>query len=391
MSEFVKAQVEVRNNLIAQMREVIDLAEKEGRGLSSEDNQKIARIEADLEARDAAIATAQKIEERAAAAAESAASFAPTTSAAHNDAAVLRSIARGEVRSHEFARESRAALVPSSNTVGQSFYDRVFGVARLIGPMLNTSEVINTSSGETLVLPTVTAYSTASATSAGSAITESNPTFSSLSLGAFKIGALVSISNELIADAGFDIESYIAEQLGQSLGYQANVLLTTGTGTVQPTGIATSAGSVVTGGTGVSGAFTYENLIDLVYGIADGARVLPDLGFQMSKTGLATARKLKDGAGNYIWTDSAVPGQAATLLGYSVYENPAVAAVATGAKSVLFGHLPSYKVRVAGGLQIAQSADYAFNADTTTFRGTLRLDGGLTHATHVGYFKGGAS
>ena len=391
MSEFIKGQAEVRNNLVAQMREVIDLAETEKRGLTSEDLQKIDRIEADIQSRDAAIATAQKVAQRSAEAAEAAGSFAPEVAKASNDSDLLRSIARGEVRSHEFAREARAALVPSSNTMGVSFYDQVFGVARLIGPMLTTSEVINTGSGENLILPTVTAYSTATATSAGSAITESNPTFSSLTLGAFKIGALVSISNELIADAGFDITAYIAQQLGESLGYQANALLTTGTGTVQPTGVSTSAGSVVTGGTGVSGAATYENLIDLVYGIADGARVLPNLGFQMSKTGIAAARKLKDGAGNYIWTDSAVPGQAATLLGSPVYENPAVAAVGTGAKSVLFGHLPSYKVRIAGGLQIAQSADYAFNSDVTTFRGTLRLDGGLTHATHIGYFKGGAS
>jgi HK97 family phage major capsid protein len=111
----------------------------------------------------------------------------------------------------------------------------------------------------------------------------------------------------------------------------------------------------------------------------------------MSKTGIAAARKMKDGAGNYIWSDSAIPGQPATLLGYSVYENPAVAAVATGAKSVLFGHLPSFKVRVAGGIRVDQSSDYAFNTDVVTYRGIIRLDGGLTHATHIGYFKGGAS
>ena len=391
MSEFIKGQAEVRSNLVAQMREVIDLAESEKRGLTAEDLQKIDRIEADIEARDAAIATAQKVAQRSAEAAEAAGSFVPQTASVNTDGDFLRAIARGEVRGHEFARENRSALVPSSNTVGTSFYDQVFGVARLVGPMLNTSEVINTASGESLVIPTVTAYSTAAATTAGSAISESNPTFSSLTLGAYKIGALVTISNELIADAGFNIESYIAQQLGESLGYQANSLLTTGTGTVQPTGVATSAGSVVTGGTGVSGAATYENLIDLVYGIADGARVLPGLGFQMSKTGIAAARKMKDGVGNYIWTDSAVPGQAATLLGYAVYENPAVAAVATGAKSVLFGHLPSYKVRVAGGIQIATSSDYAFNTDSVTFRGTMRLDGGLTHASHIGFFKGGAS
>jgi len=383
MSEFIKNQAEVRNNLVAQMREVIDFAEAEKRGLSSEELQKIDRLEADIAQRDASIETAKRVEERAAQASEAATSFAPTTTASTSDADLLRAIASGEIRGHEFAREVRAALVPSANTVGQSFYNRVFEIAQLVGPMLQTSEVFNTASGETLVIPTVTATSTSGSVAAGSAISESNPTFSSISLGAEKYGALVSVASELVSDAGFDITGYIAQELGTSLGLQTNSVLTAK--------LVAAAGSVVTGGTGVAGAATYENLVDLVYGIADGARVLPGLGFQMSKTGIAAARKLKDGNGSYIWLDNAVNGQPAQLLGYSVYENPAVPAVATGAKSVLFGHLPSFKVRVAGGVRVDQSADYAFNTDVVTYRGLTRIDGGLTHATHIGYFKGGAS
>lgn len=383
MSEFIKTQAEVRSNLVAQMREVIDIAESEKRGLTAEDTQKIARLEADIEARDAAIATANKVTEREARASEAASQFIMPEKASANDADLLRAIARGEVRGHDFARETRAALVPGSNTVGQSFYNRVFEIAQLVGPMLTTSEVFNTASGENLVIPTVTATSSAGSVAAGSAITESNPTFSSITLGAEKYGALVSVASELVADAGFDISAYIAQELGTSLGLQANSVLTTK--------LAAAAGSVVTGGTGVAGVATYENLIDLVYGIASGARVLPGLGFQMSKTGIAAARKMKDGAGNYIWSDSAIPGQPATLLGYSVYENPGVAATGVGNKSVLFGHLPSFKVRVAGGIRVDQSGDYAFANDVVTYRGLIRLDGGLTHASHIGYFKGGAS
>jgi HK97 family phage major capsid protein len=249
--------------------------------------------------------------------------------------------------------------------------------------MLQTSEVFNTASGEALVIPTVTAITTAGSVAAAGTVGESNPTFSSITLNAYKYGAIVNVANELVADAGFNITGYIAQELGTSLGIQTNTVLTGS--------LVSAAGSVVTGGTGVSGAATYENLIDLVYGIADGARVLPNLGFMMSRTGIAAARKLKDGSGRYIWTDSAVAGQPNQLLGYSVYENPAIPAVATGAKSVLFGHLPSFKARVAGGVQVAQSTDFAFNTDVTAYRGLIRVDGGLTHATHIGYFKGGAS
>jgi HK97 family phage major capsid protein len=377
MSDFIKSQMDARNNLIAQAREVLNFAEAEKRGLSAEENQKIARIEADIDSADTAINTARSLAEREARASEAAASFAPSAPVQENsDADILRAIAMGEIRGHEFTREART-LVPSANTVGQSFLDQVFEIAQLVGPMLTTSEVFNTTSGENLVIPTVTATSTAGSVAAAGTIGTSNPTFSSITLGAEKYGALVSVSSELVSDAGFNISSYIAQQLGTSLGLSANSVLTAK--------LAATAGSVVRG---TATAATYENLVDLVYGIADGARVLPGLGFYMSKTGIAAARKMKDGSGAFIFTDSAVPGQPATLLGYPIYENPNIAAVGSAAKSVLFGHLPSFKVRVAGGVRVDQSADFAFNTDTVTYRGVIRLDGALTHASHIGFFQG---
>jgi HK97 family phage major capsid protein len=379
MSDFIKSQMDARNNLIAQAREVLNFAEAEKRGLSAEENQKIARIEADIDSADTAIETARKLSEREARASEAAASFAPSAPVAENsDAEILRSIAMGEIRGHEFTREART-LVPSANTVGQSFLDQVFEIAQLVGPMLTTSEVFRTTSGENLVIPTVTATSTAGSVAAAGTIATSNPTFSSITLGAEKYAALVSVSNELVSDAGFNIDSYLAQQLGTSLGLQANSVLTAK--------LSAQAGSVVTG---TATAATYENLVDLVYGIADGARVLPGLGFYMSKTGIAAARKMKDGSGAFIFTDSAVPGQPATLLGYPIYENPNIAAVGSATKSVLFGHLPSFKVRVAGGVRVDQSADFAFNTDTVTYRGVIRLDGALTIPSHIGFFKGAA-
>ena len=392
MSEFVKSQVEVRNNLIAQAREVLDLASAENRGLSSEENEKIARIEADIDQRDAAIDTARKLTERENRANEAAATLNTTPAESRqSESDIFRSIAMGEIRGgHEFKSEKRT-LTSSDNTVPKSFYDQVFQIARLAGPMLDIGQVINTSTGESLTIPTLTARSTATIKGQAVQISDSDPTFSSIVLGAFKYSFLVPVANELLNDAGFDLSALIAEQAGNSIGFAVNTGLTTGTGTVEPTGVMTAASSAVTGGTGVSGAPSYENLIDLVYALDGQARLLPGVGFITGKSGLAAMRKLKDGAGNYIWTDSAVPGQPATLLGYPVYENPAVSAVAANAFSVGFGHMPSYKVRTAGGIQVAQSSDFAFDKDVTTFRVTMRVDGNLTHSAHVVKFKGGAS
>ncbi len=76
--------MDARNNLIAQAREVLDFAEAEKRGLSAEENQKIARIEADIDQADTAIETARKLADREARASEAAASFTPQVSAPEN-------------------------------------------------------------------------------------------------------------------------------------------------------------------------------------------------------------------------------------------------------------------------------------------------------------------
>ena len=386
MSEFVKTQQEVRANLTEQIREVIDLADSEKRGLSAEELQKIDRIEDDIRRADEAIAVATRNEERAVEASAAAKGFQiaePVTERSSSE--ILREIAatRG---AHTFERRT---MVPSTDTVPKSFFDQVFDVARLVGPMLDVGNRINTTSGEDITIPTLTAYSAATLKAAGSAIDESEPTYSSITLGAYKYGLLIPVSNELIADAGFDISSHLANQAGNGLGFAVNAALTTGDGSSKPNGVVTAAGSGVTGGTGVTGGFTADNLIDLQYTLDGAARRLPGVAYMAAGATIGAMRKLKDDAGQYLYQVNV--GQPDSFAGYSVIENPGMAAIATGAKSVLFGHMPSYQVRVAGGVQVATSTDYAFNTDSTVFRVLMRVDGDLTHASHIKYFKGGAS
>jgi HK97 family phage major capsid protein len=389
MSEFVKAQQEVRANLTEQIRDVIESAESEVRGLDAAELEKIDRIESDIRRADEAIGVATRNEERKSDAAEASRGFVPAEAREERTAGdILRGIAQGEVRGHEF--EQRATLVPSANTVPKSFYDQVFDVARLVGPMLEVSDVINTSSGEDLTIPTLTAYSAATLKGAGSALDESEPTYASITLGAYKYGLLIPVAAELVADAGFNIEAHLAEQAGNGIGTAVNAALTTGDGSSKPNGIVTASSEGVVGGTGVAGAFTADELIDLAYAGVDGlVRRLPGTAYQAAGAAIGAMRKLKDTAGNYLFQVGV--GQPDQFAGFDVIENPNIAAVALDAKSVLFGHMPSYKVRMAGGLQVASSSDYAFNTDTVTYRFTMRVDGDLTHASHVRHFVGGAS
>ena len=386
MSEFIKSQSEERANLITQVREILDRAETEARGLTVDDLAHVDRLESRIQDVDNGIAVARRSEERAADVAQAAGSFVPAVEG-RDDSAILRSIAMGEMRGHEF----RAALTPTSGSgvVPYSFYDQVFTFLQNSNPLFTTSTIINTAGGNTLQIPKVTAAGTYAQFAAGSAISEQNPTLSQLNLGAYKFGALVSLSNEIIADSGVDLLGLVARIGSREIAFDAGAKLTTGTGTVEPTGIVTAAGSGVTG-TATSGAPTYENLVDLAYSVAGSNR--SDYGFMVSTSALAAIRKIKDGAGQYIFTPSISVDGRDFLLGNVIHENasmPAVAATAAS-KSVLYGKLDDFIIRQAGGIQVATSTDYAFNQDVTTFRITWRGDSNLG-SDSVNYFRGGTA
>jgi HK97 family phage major capsid protein len=376
MSDFIKRQQELRANLYEQIKDTIESAEQEKRGLDAAELEKIGRLEADMDAAAVSIETAQRSESRKLEVATASAGFTPAVES-RSDADIFRAMATGEVRNHTFNHEKRAALIPGVNTVPVGFLDQVYGLARLVGPMLDVSDVITRTSGESLRIPTYTAYSTAAQYAAGSAIDDSSPTFDSLLLSPKKIGFTVQIANELLMDAGFNIESVIAEQAGNAIGFKINDLATVGTGSTETTGIVTASGSGVTAGTT---SFTADDLITLQYSLDGAARRLPGVAYMANTSTLGTMRKLKDGDGTFLYQVNV--GAPDVFAGYNVIENPAMANVGTGAKSVVFGHLPSYKI-VTTGLEVATSTDAYFANDVTAYRFTYRFDGALTHDSHV--------
>jgi HK97 family phage major capsid protein len=396
MSDYIRQQAEARAKAWEEAKALLDSAAAEKRDLSAEENQTYDRIMADLDSRSQVMETMKAQAEREERAAEAMQGFEaqvkPVVSVPEIDEAeLIRSLARGEIRSHSFEKRdvtkgSTGAPVPTS------FYDQVIMLARHVGPMLETSTILNTAGGENLQIPSLSAYSVGTVTSEAGIIGESDPTFNAFkTLGAYKYSFLTQISREMVEDAGVDILGFLATQTGNALGYAVNGALTTGTGTTQPTGIVTAAGSGITGGTGVSGGFTADNLIDLVYSVDTAGRTLPGTGWQMNAKAISAVRKLKDNAGQYLFSPSLSADARDLLLGYPIFENPAIVDPATSAKSVIFGHLPSYFARTVGGLRLDRSDDYAFQNDLITFRATMRVDGNLIQTSHVKYFAGGAS
>ena len=384
MSEYLKAQRELRASLISEVQTRIDEAEERG-GLDAEAREAINKLESDIAKADEAIDVFQRQEERKLEVAAAAKGF-EVVEATKGDAETLRSLAMNP-GTHTFEKR---ALTSSTDTVPQSFFDQVMLAARATGPMLDVTRVFNTESGEKVTYPVLTTYASAVQKGEGVALAEEDPTYSSIELDAYKIGGITLLSQELVTDAGFDILENVAEAAGNSLGFRANAFLTNGTGTVEPTGFINSASTGVTGGTSVGGAFTADDLIDLAYSLDSAARRLPGVAWMANASTVAAIRKLKDGAGNYIYTPSA-NAEADSLLGYPIVENPHMPDIGTEEASVAFGHWPSFYTRMAGNLRLDTSVDYKFGNDQVAFRYLMRFDGALTVPDHIKLFVGAAS
>lgn len=386
---------EQRKRAWEQAKALVDTAEAEGRDLTAEENQTWTKLNADM---DSCRARMDEITEAQRKAEETEKAFAavldkPQERAVKGDDQAVRSFFRGEAgRAFEvrapkgqpvdFRTLSKLSAGAGANTVKTSFYDRLMmHLIEVSGIMQAGPTVLNTDSGEQIQVPKTTAHSTAALTAEAAAISASDPTFGQVPLDAYKYAVLMQVSNELLTDTSVDLVGYLSMQAGRAVGNAFGVHAITGTGTNQPNGVATAATAGVTGGTGVAGAFTADNLIDLYYSVIAPYRSSPSAGWLMRDATVASVRKLKDTTNQYIWQPGMQSGMPDMLLGKPLYTDPNVAAVAVSAKSVLFGDFSQYFVRMVNGIRFERSDDYAFNTDLVTYRCILRADGDLIDTT----------
>lgn len=391
---YLQRLVDAQNSDLHAARAYIDRAESEGREMSVEERTAWDNLNAQMDERAAHIDQVKADEARSAYAVEVAPEImeARTTSPSRPSIGdQLRSLINGETRSFNIERRDLNTSDDSS-IIPETFLPRLQESLVTVGPMLDPSVVtlINTDGGEDLVIPVESTRPAATAIAEATTVTALDPTFSSITLKSQKVQVLTKASRELLTDAGFDVEGYLGRMFGIALGVKINNLLTVGTGTVQPNGLVTAAGSGITGGTGVSGAFTADNLIDLAHSV-DGAYVRLGGAWQMNRASLGAVRKLKDGQGMYLFQPAATVGTPDTLLGFPVFDNPDMPAIATTAKSVTFGWHGSYHVRQVGAIEIARSDDAYFADDQIGFRATMRVWGDLGQSAAVKYFAGGTA
>ncbi len=150
----------------------------------------------------------------------------------------------------------------------------------------------------------------------GGALTFGDATFDQKILDAHKLHVAIKVTEELLYDNAFNLESYIITQFGKALANAEEDAFLNGDGTGRPTGIfdKTNGGHIHST---LTAALKADDVLDLVYGLKRPYR--KNASFIMNDAVLGALRKLKDNNGAYIWQPSYQLGEPDKIAGYSVY------------------------------------------------------------------------
>ena len=185
---------------------------------------------------------------------------------------------------------------------------------------------------------------------------------------------MIKVSEELLNDSVFDLESYIAREFARRIGTKEEEAFFTGDGTGKPLGILAASGGAETGVTAASAtAVTADELMDLFYSLKSPYR--KNAVWILNDSTIKAIRKLKDNNGQYLWQPSLVAGTPDTILGRPVKTSTYMPAIAAGAKTIAFGDFSYYWIADRQGRFFKRLNElYAANGQVG-FLGSQRVDG----------------
>ncbi len=233
------------------------------------------------------------------------------------------------------------------------------------------AHTIRTSSGDHTI-PVVASHGEAAWMEEGSAYPESDDTFSQVNLGAHKLGTAIRVSEELMNDSVFDLESYITQEFARRIGTKEEEAFLVGDGNHKPLGVFQGA---EVGVTAAKTAITFDDMMDLYHSLRTPYR--RNASWILNDSTVKAIRKLKDNNGNYIWQPSVQVGQPDRILSLPYRTSSFVPELAAGNKVIALGDYSYYWIADRQGRKFKRLSElYAANGQIG-FLASERVDGRL--------------
>lgn len=246
------------------------------------------------------------------------------------------------------------------------------------GGMFEAGHIITTANGGDLILPTINDTSSkATIVAEYDQSSKKAPSFGSVTLKAYTYRTpIIPVSQELLQDSAFNLDSLLSGLLAESFGRGVNEDLTIGDGTGKPKGIVTAAKACDTNAT--AAAISLDNIIDLIKSVNSAYAKTGK--FMFNRNTLWELAKIKDQNGRYIWQEGAKDGTPATLFGKQYILNDDVADIGAGNASVLFGDLSKFKIRMVKSFKVIRLNELLAEYLSIGLFGFARVDGTLLDA-----------
>lgn len=392
MHQLLTRLLETRQFTIASGRAVIDDADRAGRELSAADNFTIDKAFADVADLDKRIAQCRKgiEDERIADEARAALPGGGPTIGGSCEPRISNDLWLPSRRQYHQLIEQRA--VSSSGNpflpAGQAntFYDRLRAAAVVLraGPQILPVE------DTTLRVPGLSASVTVSAIGENTAITPSDPTFTSVTLTPRKLAALTLAANEALDDSNPGLREIVANDLVRQTATTLDLQFLEGSGTApNMRGFRNMSGTTqATVGGANGGTPTLDDFATAVQNLETANANLERAAWFMSGRTWGTVRKIKDTQSRYQLSPDPGADASKSLFGVPVYlssQIPTTETVGTSTDTshVILADMSQIVVGQRKQVEVALSSDYAFNADQTAIRVLGRFDIGVLNAAAV--------
>ena len=158
-----------------------------------------------------------------------------------------------------------------------------------------------------------------------------------MQIDAHELYALVDISQALLEDSAFDLESEMSTEFGEQFAKAEGTAFITGNGVGRPQGITDTGAGVASVNSGSGTALTANGLLDLMYAIKSD--YMNNANFVMNRSSLAAILKLEDTEGQKIFVQgmSYVGAAPSTILGKPYILAEDMPNVGGSAKPVAYG------------------------------------------------------
>lgn len=224
----------------------------------------------------------------------------------------------------------------------------------------------------------------------GGALVFEDASFDQIILDAHKLHVAIKVTDELLYDNAFNLESYILTQFSKALANAEENAFLNGDGVGKPLGIfAENGGGQVAITTNTQSSITADEIINLVHSLKRPYR--KNAKFIMNDQTIALIRKLKDNNGAYLWQPSLQAGEPDRLFGYPVYTSAYVPTVAAGKPVIAFGDFSYYNIGDCGVRSFDQLRELFAGNGMVGFLAKERVDGKLVLPEAVQILKMKAS